>query len=77
MPFGLINALAVFMDLLNKIFKKYLEKFVAVFINDILVYSWNEEDHVERLRIVLRLLKEKSLYVKFRKCEFWLEKVTF
>ncbi|KAH9668328.1 hypothetical protein KPL70_021370 [Citrus sinensis] len=77
MPFGLTNAPAAFMDLMNKVFKDYLDKFIVVFIDDILVYSRSKEEHVEHLRITLQTLKEKQLYAKLKKCEFWLEKVTF
>ena len=77
MPFGLTNAPAAFMDLMNRIFKEFLDKFVIVFIDDILVYSRSREEHAEHLRITLQILKEKELYAKFKKCEFWLEKVSF
>ncbi|XP_073153836.1 uncharacterized protein [Henckelia pumila] len=77
MPFGLTNAPAAFMDLMNRVFKPFLDKFVVVFIDDILVYSPSEEDHKEHLRLTLQTLREKELYVKFKKCEFWLKSVTF
>ena len=77
MAFGLTNTPAAFMDLMNRVFKDYLDQFVIVFIDDILVYSHSMMEHAEHLRIVLNLLKDKELYAKFRKCEFWLEKVTF
>ncbi|KAL0533781.1 hypothetical protein IC582_027827 [Cucumis melo] len=77
MPFGLTNAPAVFMDLMNRIFHRYLDQFVIVFIDDILVYSIDRESHEEHLRIVLQTLREKQLYAKFSKCEFWLEQVVF
>ncbi|GJS32074.1 putative reverse transcriptase domain-containing protein [Tanacetum coccineum] len=77
MPFGLTNAPAVFMDLMNRIFHEYLDKFVIVFIDDILVYSKSEEEHERHLRIVLEILRQKKLYAKFLKCEFWLQQVTF
>ena len=77
MPFGLTNAPAAFMDLMNRVFKDYLDQFVIVFIDDILVYSHSMMEHAEHLRIVLNLLKDKELYAKFKKCEFWLEKVAF
>ncbi|KAG8487500.1 hypothetical protein CXB51_018708 [Gossypium anomalum] len=77
MPFGLTNAPAVFMDLMNRIFRPYLDKFVVVFIDDILVYSQDEEEHAEHLRTVLQILREKQLYAKFSKCEFWLREVGF
>ena len=72
MPFVLTNAPAVFMDLMNRIFKPYLDRFVVVYINDILIYSQGEPEHVEHLRIVLQFLREKQLFAKFNKCEFWL-----
>ena len=77
MPFGLTNAPAAFMDLMNRVFKDYLDQFVIVFIDDILIYSRSMDEHVEHLRIVLDILKEKQLYAKFKKCEFWLDKVSF
>ena len=77
MAFGLTNAPAAFMDLMNRIFKKYLDKFVIVFIDDILIYSKNEEDHAEHLRIALEILRKEKLYAKFSKCEFWLREVQF
>ncbi|GJR51558.1 transposon ty3-G gag-pol polyprotein [Tanacetum coccineum] len=75
--FGLTNAPAVFMDLMNRIFHEYLDKFVIVFIDDILVYSKSEEEHERHLRIVLEILRQKKLYAKFSKCEFWLQQVAF
>ncbi|XP_050233339.1 uncharacterized mitochondrial protein AtMg00860-like [Mercurialis annua] len=77
MPFGLTNAPAALMDLMNRVFKPYLDSFVIVFIDDILVYSRSEEEHAEHLRLVLQTLGEKQLYAKCSKCEFWLEKVVF
>ncbi|GJZ61815.1 putative reverse transcriptase domain-containing protein [Tanacetum coccineum] len=77
MPFGLTNAPAVFMDLMNRIFHEYLDKFVIVFIDDILVYSKSEEEHEQHLRIVLEILRQKKLYAKFSKCKFWLQQVAF
>nr|KYP33904.1 Retrovirus-related Pol polyprotein from transposon 17.6 [Cajanus cajan] len=77
MPFGVTNAPGVFMDYMNKIFHPYLDRFVVVFIDDILVYSKTREEHVEHLRIVLQTLKEKQLYAKLSKCEFWLDSVNF
>ncbi|KAL0560242.1 hypothetical protein IC582_000642 [Cucumis melo] len=77
MPFGLTNAPAIFMDLMNRIFHQYLDQFMIVFIDDILVYSVNREGHEEHLRIVLQNLRDKQLYAKFSKCEFWLEQVVF
>jgi hypothetical protein len=77
MYFGLTNAPAHFMYLMNSVFMPELDKFVVVFIDDILVYSDNEEDHAEHLRIVLTRLREHQLYAKFSKCEFWLREVPF
>ncbi|XP_057811844.1 uncharacterized protein LOC131026086 [Salvia miltiorrhiza] len=76
-PFGLTNAPAVFMDLMNRVFHPYLDKFALVFIDDILIYSKNEEEHREHLRTVLQTLRDERLYAKFNKCEFWLKEVTF
>ncbi|GJR12276.1 putative nucleotidyltransferase, ribonuclease H [Tanacetum coccineum] len=77
MPFGLTNAPAVFMDLMNRVCRPYLDKFVIVFIDDILVYFKTREEHAEHLRLVLELLKKEKLYAKFSKCEFWLREVQF
>nr|GEU82419.1 putative reverse transcriptase domain-containing protein [Tanacetum cinerariifolium] len=77
MPFGLTNAPPVFMDLMNHVFHDYLDKFVIVFIDDILVYSKTREEHEDHLRIVLEILRQKKLYAKFSKCDFWLGQVAF
>ena len=77
MSFGLTNAPAAFMDLMNRVFEEYLDKFVIVFIDDILVYSRTMEEHELHLKLVLEKLREKKLYAKFSKCEFWLKKVAF
>ncbi|GKA38790.1 putative reverse transcriptase domain-containing protein [Tanacetum coccineum] len=77
MLFGLTNAPAVFMDLMNHVCKPYLDKFVTVFIDDILIYSRNEKEHEEHLKIILELLKREELYAKFSKCEFWINTVKF
>jgi hypothetical protein len=77
MSFGLTNALAYFMYMMNKVFMEYLDKFIVVFIDDILVYSRNEEEHEGHLRLVLQKLRDHKLYAKLSKCEFWLEQVAF
>ena len=77
MSFGLINAPVTIMDLMNWVFKAYLDQFFIMFIDDILVYSMSQEEHKQHLRLVLQMMKEKQLYAKFSKCEFWLSNVTF
>jgi hypothetical protein len=75
--FGLTNALAYFMNMMNKVFMEDLDKFVVVLIDDILVYSATTEEHEQHLRLVLEKLRQNQLYAKFSKCEFWLQEVTF
>ena len=77
MSFGLMNAPAAFMSMMNGIFKPYLDLFVIVFIDDILIYSKSRKEHGEHFKIVLELLRVKMLYVKFSKCEFWLDSESF
>ncbi|KAA3466626.1 polyprotein [Gossypium australe] len=77
MPFGLTNALAIFMDLMNRIFRLYLDKFLVVFIDDILIYSQDEAEHAEHLRTILQILRDKKLFAKFSKSEFWLREIRF
>ena len=77
MSFGLTNAPVAFMDLMNRVFKKYLDKCVIVFIDDILIYSKTKEEHAEHLRIVLEILRKEKLYAKWSKSEFWLKQVQF
>ena len=77
MSFGLTNAPATFMDLMNRVFRPFLDRFMIVFIDDILVYSRSEEEHAMHLRYVLQTLREHQLYAKFSKCEFWLDQVAF
>ena len=77
MPFGLTNAPAAFMDLMHRVFHSYLDQFVVVFVDDILIYSQSEEKHEDHLRVVLQLLRDHKLYTKFSKCEFWLTEVRF
>ena len=76
-PFGLTNAPAIFMNLMNKIFMPYLDKFVIVFIDDTLIYSKDKEERADHLRIALQTLREHKLYAKFSTCEFWLDEVEF
>ncbi|KAL0536373.1 hypothetical protein IC582_025320 [Cucumis melo] len=77
MPFGLTNAPTVFMDLMNRVFREFLDTFVIVFIDEILIYSKTEAEHEEHLRMVLQTLWDNKLYAKFSKCEFWLKQVSF
>ena len=77
MPFGLMNAPTTFMDVMHKVFQPYLDQFIVVFVDDILIYFKSEEDYKGHLRIVPQTLREHQLYVKFSKCEFWLTEVRF
>ena len=77
MPFGLTNAPIAFMDLMNRVFHPYLDQFVVVFIDDILVYSKDAQEHEQHLRIVLQILREKNSFAKLSKCDFWLKEVSF
>jgi hypothetical protein len=72
-PFGVSNAPGVFMEYMNRIFHPYLDQFVVVFIDDILIYSKSEEEHADHLKVVLQLLRDKKLYAKLYKCDFWLK----
>ena len=76
-PFGLTNAPATFMCFMNSVFSKYLDKFVLVFLDDILIYSKNDEEHEEHLRLTLQLLMEHKLYAKLRKCDFYKERIHY
>ena len=76
-PFGLTNAPAVFMDLMQRVFRKFLDQFVVVFIDDILIYFTDSREHKEYIRKVLEILKWEKLYAKFNKCKFWLDRVNF
>ena len=77
MPFGLTNALTAFMDLMHRVFQPYLDQFIVVFVDDILIYYQSEEEHEDQLWIVLQAFKDHQLYAKFSKCEFWLTEVRF
>jgi hypothetical protein len=77
MSFGLTNAPTYFMYLMNKVFMEYLDKFVVVFIDNILIFSKMKEEHENHLRLVLEKLRSNQLYTKFSKCEFWLTEITF
>ena len=75
MPFGLTNTPATFMDLRHRVFQPYLDQFLLVFVDDILIYSQSEKEHEDHLRVVQQLLRDHQLYTKFSKCEFWLTEV--
>jgi hypothetical protein len=77
MSFGLTNAPTYFMNLMNKVFMEYLDRFVVLFIDNILIYYRSESDHEEHLRLVLQKLRDNQLYAKFSKCEFWIGEVPF
>ena len=77
MPFGLTNAPTAFMDLMNQVFQPYLDQFVIVFVDDILIYSRSKEEHETHLRTALQTLRDHRLYAKLSKCEFWLSEVVF
>ena len=77
MSFGLTNAPAAFMDMMNRVFEDYLDKFVIVFIDDIVIYSKDREEHTQHLRLILQQLEANKLYEKFKKCKIWLEQVIF
>ena len=77
MSFGVTNVPAVFMDLMNHVFASYLDQFVVVFIDEILIYSKTKEEHAEHLRIILQTLRQEKLYAKLSKCSFWLDHVSF
>ena len=77
MPFGLTNALVAFMDLMNRVFRPYVDHFVVVFIDNILVYSKDQESHDTHLQVVLETLRKEQLYAKLSKCEFWMNELSF
>jgi hypothetical protein len=77
MSFGLTNAPAYFMNLMNKVLMEYLDRFVVVFIDDILIYSKSDSDHEEHMRLMLQKLRDNQLYAKYSKCEFWIDEVSF
>ena len=77
MPFGLTNAPTAFMDVMHRVFQPYLDQFVVVFVDDILIYSQSEKEHEDHLTIVLQALRQHRFYAKFSKCEFWLTEVRF
>ena len=76
-PFGLTNAPAAFMDLMNRIYRPYLDQFVVVFVDDILIYSKGRAEHEQHLQLVLQVLRENQLYAKLEKCDFWLQEIQF
>ena len=77
MPLRLTNASTAFMDLMHRVFQPYLDQFIVVFVDDILIYSQSEREHEDHLRIILQLLRDHQLYAKLSKCEFWLIEVRF
>ena len=77
MPFGLTNAPAAFMDMMNRIYRPYLDHFVVVFVDDILIYSKSREEHGHHLHMALQTLRENQLYAKLEKCDFWLQEIQF
>ena len=77
MSFGLTNTPIAFMNLMNNVFKQYLDLVVIIFVDDILIYSRNEEEYASHLRVVLQTLKDRQLFAKFSKCEFWLQSIAF
>ena len=77
MPFGLTNALAIIMFLMNSVFNKYLDKFVLIFIDDILIYFKDEKEHEQHLRLVVQTLREHQLYAKFSKCDFYKKQIQY
>ena len=77
MPFGLTNAPAAFMDFMHRVFQSYLDRFIMVLVDDILIYSKSKEEHEGHLRIILQILRDHQLYAKVSKCEFWLTEVRF
>ena len=76
-PFGFTNALVTFMCLMNSVFSKYLDKFVLVFLDDILIYSKNEKEHEENMSLILQLLREHNLYAKLIKCDFYKDRIHY
>ena len=77
MPFKLTNAPVVYTDLINRVFRPYLDKLIIIFLDDIVIYSNTKEEHEKHLRIALQMLIDNRLYAEFSKCEFWLKKVKF